>query len=512
VEPLKIAVIGTKGMGRGHIKAIKDVAETELVAVCDVVKSEAEAAGKEFGVPHFTAVADLLASGRAEAVTICTPHWHHPPIAVQCAEAGVHVLTEKPMSVTVGGADEMIAACHEHDVVLSVVYQQRFAPIRVKARGIIESGALGKINRAELIYTCCRTNFYYSSGDWRATWAGEGGGVLLNQAPHLLDQFCWQVGMMPSRVTAKIETVMHPIEVEDRASALLEYQNGATGYVHVSTAETPPLARIEIAGDKGRLRMEGGKLTVHLLEESMAEFVENSDQMWATPPAKDLQEIDLSTGGDWLQGHAAHMKDLAEAVRTGSRPACTGEEGRWSVELADAIILSSQRGEPVDLPLDRDVYDGLMRSLSHGLDPRSKGVDGRARARREAQKQAVRDAAQKAIDAVESAAHTAGGAVMSAASRLREAAERLAGKAPAGTEKAAPKKAAPKKAAKKKAAKKKASPKRAAKKPAKKAKKKTAKKKPAKKKTSKKKPAKKKPAKKAKKAKKTAKKKPGKKG
>ena len=371
MEPLRTAVIGTKGMGRGHIKAINQVPETTLAAVCDVVESEAKAAGEESGVPWFTDVGEMLSSGLVEAVTICTPHWYHPPVTAQCAAAGVHVLTEKPMSVTVGGADEMIDACAKAGVVLAVVYQQRFSPVRIKAKGIIDSGALGEIYRAEMVFTCCRTNFYYRSGDWRATWAGEGGGVLLNQAPHLLDQFCWQVGMMPTRVWGNIETAMHPIEVEDRASAMMEFPNGAHGYIHVSTTETPGLCRIEIAGDRGRLRMEGSRLTVHLLEGSMKEFVENTEQMFASPPARDLKAVDLSTGGDWLQGHAAHMKDLAEAVRTGARPAVTGEEGRWSVELADAVILSSFKGGSVDVPLDRGEYDELMRKLSKGRDPRS---------------------------------------------------------------------------------------------------------------------------------------------
>lgn len=356
-----IAVIGISGVGRSHLQAAKDTPGFELRAVCDVNAQAAEACAKELGVAAYTDhKAMFKADPQIKAVSIATPHWFHPPIAIDAAKAGVHVLSEKPIAVTVSDADRMIAAHKKAKTTLAVVYQQRFRPALAKARELVASGALGRVNRTLLVAADYRTNAYYASAGWRATWKGEGGGVLLNQAPHDLDLFQWICGAMPSEIFAKTETKMHPIEVEDCANALLWYANGAIGYLYASTCEIPRDQRIEIAGDKGKLILEGDKLRFARLKEDLRHFTATTDKKWSQPEAA-WEEVALGEPG--VQGHTRVFHDFHRALDTKSPPAVTGEDARNSLELANAMILSSQTGKPVKLPVNRGAYDALMKKL-----------------------------------------------------------------------------------------------------------------------------------------------------
>jgi predicted dehydrogenase len=373
MEPVRIAVIGVSGSaGLGHIKIAKELPSTRLAAAVDVVEAAAKKAGKENGVPWFTSVGDLAKSGAAEAVVIATPHWWHPPIAIEAAEAGLHVLTEKPMAVTPAAADEMIAACRKARVTLAVVFQYRFDPVRVKSVELLLSGAIGEITRGEVINCWFRPDAYYRSASWRGTWAGEGGGVLVNQAPHFLDQYLWHMGMTPTRVTANVQTSIHRMEAEDRATAILDFPNGAIGMVHFSTAEAPNLVRMEFSGDRGRLSwQEGGKLELRRLDESSREFSASTQDMWGMPKGpKEPETVDVPKP-EGLAGAYAVVNDFAEAVRNKRPPRVTGEEGRKSLEVASAIIMSGLMRKPVDLPLDVEKYEAFMRKLTKGKDPRT---------------------------------------------------------------------------------------------------------------------------------------------
>lgn len=361
MSKIGIAVIGTKGMGRGHVKAALETEGFELRGVCDVVPAESEACAKEFNVKGYTDVKEMFkADPQIKAVSIATPHWFHPPIAVECAKHKVHVLTEKPMAVTVSGADQMIKAHKKSKTVLAVVFQARFQAANVKMRELVESGVLGKIHRVMLLAPGYRTNAYYASGGWRATWRGEGGGVLLNQAPHDLDQLLWIAGEMPAQIFAVNESVMHPIEVEDRASAIMTYKGGATGYLHVSTTEIPGRNVIEFAGDKGYLRLEDGKLHFAKFSESLRHYTETTKETWGRPKVE-WAEIPLET--PQKKGHAAVFQDFYEAIVNKRPPRVTGESGRNSVELANGMILSSYTQKPVKFPISRKTYDALMKKL-----------------------------------------------------------------------------------------------------------------------------------------------------
>lgn len=381
MEKVALAVVGVKGIGRTHIAAIGQVLDCELRAVCDIDKELASAASGEFGVPAYTKLAEMLEKETLDGITICTPHWFHPPIAVEAMKAGVHALTEKPMAVTVEGADKMIRASKETGRVLAVVFHQRTFPQHRKAKEIVASGRLGELMRLSLVSPGFRNNFYYKSGDWRGTWSGEGGGVLLNQAPHNLDLFVWISGMTPELVTGRTETVLHPIEVEDRASALLQYGNGATGYVHVSTTEAPGGQRMELAGDKGVMVLEGNTIRIATLRTPLREFNETCEEMWASPGA-DWEEMTVErvkqNEGE-LVGHPAIIADFCEAIRTGREPLVTGEDGIRSLELANAMILSSQRGEPVRIPVPRKAYSGMVRLLAGKRRPRRRRKSKRKR-------------------------------------------------------------------------------------------------------------------------------------
>lgn len=352
-----IAVIGTKGMGRGHIRAVRDTPGFELRAICDAAPDEAHACSEEFGVPGYLNHRDMLdADRKIKAATICTPHWFHPDIAVDCAKRKVHVLTEKPMAVTVRGADRMIAAHKKARTILAVVFQNRFSGANAKARRLVASGRVGTIHRVLMTTIWFRTQAYYDSGDWRGTWAGEGGGVLVNQATHDLDLMQWITGMMPVEVTAVCETAAHKIAVEDRASSLLRYANGATGYFHASTTELPGHRRLEIAGDRGVLLLEGDTLQLCRLKKPLsASFAGGA--VWGKG---EVEWRDVAPLKPKLSGHLAQIRDFHRAIAGRRKPAVPGEDGRNSLELANAMQISSFTGKPAKLPVSRAAYERLM--------------------------------------------------------------------------------------------------------------------------------------------------------
>jgi len=256
---VRFGVIGVGGMGQGHCNSLKRVEEAVLTAVCDIDPNTAKQVGETHGVPYFLRHRDLIRSGLCDAVIIATPHPPRPPIAVDCARAGIHILCEKPLSERVSTADKIIAAAKETGVAFAVDFQRRTEPAFRKALEIVRSGALGRIYRRTLISPEYRSQAYYDSGGWRATWKGEGGGVMMNQSPHILDLFIL-LGGKPSRVWGRTETRLHNIEVEDHAEAVLEYPDGGTGYFYCSTCEAGPGQMIEIFGDKGKLCYRNGKL------------------------------------------------------------------------------------------------------------------------------------------------------------------------------------------------------------------------------------------------------------
>jgi predicted dehydrogenase len=278
-------------------------------------------------------------------------------VTLAAAAAKKHVFTEKPMASTVSDADKMIKACRKARVKLGVMYQQRTSPVFAEAKRMIAAGEIGEIYRVNMIATGVRTQAYYMSGAWRGTWDMEGGGVLLNQAPHAIDMIQWLAGM-PVRITGLISTCMHKIEVEDAATAIFEYANGAHGCIQVNTIDSPGVNRYEICGTKGRMVIEG-KLRVAVTRAPLDQFIYGDAKQWGSIEA-DWKDI---TPPERPSGHQIAIKEWAQAVLDGVEPPVNGEEGIKAVEIANAIILSSKKGKTVTLPLRRKEYDKLLVEL-----------------------------------------------------------------------------------------------------------------------------------------------------
>lgn len=359
-ERVRFGVIGTGGMGSGHCSMIPSIPETELTATCDVDPKTRQAISEKYGVPTFESHIELLESGLVDAVVIATPHYFHPSIAIDAFERGIHVLTEKPIGVTVGSADAMIAAAKTSGLTFGIMYQMRGEPQNLLARAIIESGQIGEIYRTNLTMGWYRSQAYYDSGGWRATWAGEGGGVLINQSPHCLDLFSW-LGGLPSSITARTNTRRHDIEVEDEAVALLEYPNGATGYIYASTNEVPQSQRIEICGDKGKIVLDYDKLTVYEVDTPIQQFTVENTSMWAAPKASPVP-LEVPPMGE-IKGHGVITQNFARAILYKEPLLAPGEEGLNALELINGIILSGKTGKSVSLPVDRAEYEALMNTL-----------------------------------------------------------------------------------------------------------------------------------------------------
>ncbi len=357
---VRFGVIGAGGMGSGHCEMIPQIPETTLAAICDVDPKVREAAAAKSGVPAFATHTELLESGLVDAVVIATPHYFHPPIALEAFRRGIHVLSEKPLAVTVSAADSMIAGAKASGCKFGVMYQMRSEPQNAAARKVVESGVLGELYRTNLVMGWYRSQAYYNSGGWRATWAGEGGGVLINQAPHYLDLFTW-LGGLPKTITGQTRTRLHDIEVEDEAFAMLEYANGAHGYLYASTTEVPNHNLLEICGDKGKLVLDNGQLRVYGLDTPIREFTETNESMWASPKSN-ASTVELPAESP-IKGHAAITQNFARSVLFGEPLTAPGEDGLNAVELINGLILSGKTGRTVSVPVDRAEYDHLIAEL-----------------------------------------------------------------------------------------------------------------------------------------------------
>lgn len=348
-------------MGRSHLEKEQALDEAKIVAVADVVQKAVDEIKDRYSVHGFYSWQEMIDSGEIEAVLIATPHPFHCPIALYAAERNVHVLSEKPIAVTVSEADRMVASAKEHGVTLGVMFQTRTDPIYARAKEIVDSGVIGQLYRTTQIATAWyRTQAYYDSGAWRGTWKDEGGGVVMNQAPHSLDLFIW-LGGRPSRVEARAWTRGHKIEVEDTVSAMLEYPSGATGYMYTTTAEWPGESRIELVGDRGKLIVLNDRVQLYRMDRSLQEEIDSGAQ-WGKPTGS-WQDVTVEAA-QW--GHAQVVRRFARAVRAGEPLVATGEDGVAALELANALLLSGYRRRAVDLPLDRAAYDAFL-SEKRGL-------------------------------------------------------------------------------------------------------------------------------------------------
>lgn len=355
---LRYAVVGVGASILSQHKLGLLQPSVEIVGVTDVNQEVGYARAEELGAAFFEDTQSMLASVEPEVTVILTPHPYHAEIAAQALDAGSHVLVEKPMAVEVIEADAMIEAADRNQRLLAVNFQQRHRPEVKTAHKLIESGRIGEIVRVELVEPWMRPAAYYRSAGWRGTWKGEGGGVLLNQAPHGLDLICHLAGL-PSRVYAWTKTLRHAIETEDTVLAMTEYDNGAVGTLYFSTAEAGP-RRMEIVGTKGRIRIaQDGTLEFMEFSDDLVHHIATHPGMYDSPDMA-LLEVEMEPG---YGTHADVYDDLYRAIVEGTPLMADGRQGRMSLELANAMIYSGHMGQAVDLPLDREAYADLLKSL-----------------------------------------------------------------------------------------------------------------------------------------------------
>jgi len=359
VKKVRMGIIGLGGMGQQHVRFVRELPEAELTAVSDIDEKITKEISEKYKVPGFVDSRELLESGLVDAVLIATPHYFHPPIGISAMERGIHCLSEKPIAVSVKEGDRFVEASRKNNVVFGVMHQYRTLPEIRLARKIVESGKLGEIRRTCSVNLWYRSQAYYETASWRGTWSGEGGGVLINQAPHSIDLFLL-LGGLPSTVTAKTRTRLHDIEVEDEVSALLEYPNGAWGYYYITVNEPSPYSTfIEISGDSGKLVYQDNSLKFYSFHPSIPEFTFSTKDMWASPQIVE-EKLDLPS---CETGHKEIIRNFCRAILYGEELIAPGEEGLWTVEFINALILSGKKDKPVDIPVNREEYEELLESL-----------------------------------------------------------------------------------------------------------------------------------------------------
>lgn len=363
---VRLGVVGLGNMGSIHAKYLIEgaVKGAELTAVSDVRPERLEQVGQEWGeaIKLYTSPEEMFQSGEIDGVIICTPHYDHPEQAILALNSGLHVLIEKPAGVYTRQVREMNEAAARSGKVYSIMYNQRSNPIYAKLKDLISSGELGEVRRTNWIITnWYRSQSYYDSGGWRATWAGEGGGVLINQDPHQLDLWQWTTGLMPTRVRAFCSFGKHRnIEVENDVTAYVEYENGATGVFVTSTFESPGTNRFEISGDRGKIVIEDNKLTFWRLRVSETEF-NNSFQGGFGQPECWKFDVPISGGG----AHSDITQDWVNAINLGTPLLAPGEDGIKGLTLSNAMLLSTWTDNWVDLPIDEDLfYDKLQEQIA----------------------------------------------------------------------------------------------------------------------------------------------------
>lgn len=369
MRDVKIGIIGCGGMGSSHAKTITEgkTQGLSLVAVSDVKAERREWATQNLpeGVAIFSDGIDLMNSGLCEAVLIASPHYQHPPLTIYALEHGLHVLCEKPAGVYTKQVREMNEIAEKSGKVFAIMFNQRTNCVYRKMYDLLHGGELGEIKRVNWIITdWYRTQAYYDSGNWRATWAGEGGGVLLNQCPHNLDLLQWLCGM-PCRVQAFTHNgKWHDIEVEDDVTAYMEFPNGATGVFVTSTADAPGTNRLEITTEMGKLVSEGGKLTLYRLDQNERTFCREARSGFAQPGCR-IEEVELDGSNEQ---HVGVMNAFASAILYGTPLVADGTEGIRGLMLSNAMHLSGWLGQAVTLPIDEDLFLRELnkrRSTSH---------------------------------------------------------------------------------------------------------------------------------------------------
>jgi predicted dehydrogenase len=361
-QAVRIGIVGLGNMGSVHARSLLAgrIRGAELSAVCDALPDKQSLFPE---IPFFGTTKELISSGKVDAVLLANPHYQHTTCGIEVLRSGLHLLVEKPISVHKADAERLIAAWEKSGMgkkrpVFAAMFNQRTDPRYRKIRRLIQDGELGKIRRINWIITnWFRTHAYYASGGWRATWAGEGGGVLLNQCPHQLDLFQWLFGM-PDEVRAFCSFGRyHDIEVEDDVTAYMKFKDGTTAVFITSTGEAPGTNRLEITGERGRLVAEPSGITFLRNEVPMSEFSRKTPSAFAVP---DFWEVKIPVHGTGGQ-HEEIIQNFTDTILGKAKLLAPAEEGIHSVELANAMLLSTFTDRTIKLPMDAKLYERHLK-------------------------------------------------------------------------------------------------------------------------------------------------------
>jgi UDP-N-acetyl-2-amino-2-deoxyglucuronate dehydrogenase len=345
-----LAIAGCGIISSFHARAIAGLPNARLRAVSDVARDAAERRAAEFGADAYDDLAEMLRRPDVDVVSVCVPSGLHAEVGVQVAEAGKHVIVEKPIDVSLAAADRLIAACRRCGVKLTVISQHRFDPGIQEVRAALDGGRFGRLLLGDVVVKWYRTQAYYQSAGWRGTWELDGGGALMNQGVHWVDVLQWLMGPV-ARVVGRCSRVGHDIPVEDVALAMLDFRSGALGMIEVSTAVYPGLPeRLEIAGTDGTVVVEMGAVRVREFKDEKGEvgpygakvLTGGRAAMDAPPVRADSQ----------IAGHRIQIADFLDAIADDRAPLITGEEARRPLELILAVYQSARTGREVVLPLE----------------------------------------------------------------------------------------------------------------------------------------------------------------
>ena len=362
MDKVRIGIVGVGNIGTAHANTLfaGKVEGAVLGAVCDISSDRRDFAKENYlGVEIFDDYNQMFASGLIDAVIVSTPHKLHCDIAMDALHAGLNVLVEKPVDITVSKAKAINELVKTTDKKFAIMFNQRTNDVFAKAREIVKSGALGELKRTVWIITnWYRTQRYYDSAGWRATWAGEGGGVLLNQAPHNLDLWQWTCGM-PIEVQANCEVgKYHNIEVEDDVTLLTRYENGATGMFVTSTGEFPGTNRLEISGTSGKIVVENGTLKWWKLPEDEREICFNATDLFPSIKCEYEEFVTQSKDGE---AHKKIIQNYVNSILNGEELLSPGTDGIYELTLSNAAYLSSWKGGvPIKLPFDTQEFDTIL--------------------------------------------------------------------------------------------------------------------------------------------------------
>jgi len=357
MQTVRLGIVGLGNMGRAHLANIRGgkVPGMRVTAMCESVGTLPE---QLEGEHPFTDVSKMIHSGHIDAILICTPHFSHTTIGIEALENGLHVLVEKPISVHKADCERLIAAHTDKSKIFAAMFNMRTNATFKKVKDLLDSGEVGAVRRVHWEVTnWFRTNYYYATGGWRGTWKGEGGGVLMNQCPHNLDLFQWLFGM-PHSVRGFCQFGrFHQVEVEDDVTAFFKYESGTTATFVTSTGEAPGANRLEISGENGRLTVtDGTKIHFQRNRQPMSKFCMEAQAAFAMPESWHIEIPVDSTGGQ----HVEILQNFTNAILKGEKLLSPAEEGIKSVELANAILLSTWQDKVIELPMSSEDYERIL--------------------------------------------------------------------------------------------------------------------------------------------------------